>query len=99
MKTLDLTSKWFIKIQSNQLTISPNFDFSFFKTALDKIMSLNHGTATAKVFWLLYQIWHVIPVNERERILSDILKEDKFYSYFFNWGYDMRNCFYYFYYF
>jgi len=62
-------------------------------------MSLNHGTATAKVFWLLYQIWHVIPVNERELILSDILLEKRFYEYFFNWGYDMRNCFYYFYYF
>ena len=54
MKTMELTAKWFLKLYSNQIAISPNFDFAFFKESINKIIALNHGTATAKVFWLLY---------------------------------------------
>ena len=54
MKTMDFISKWFLQIHINKSLIPPNFDFAFFKAGLQKIISTNHGTVTAKVFWLLY---------------------------------------------
>ena len=99
MKTMDFTARWFIAIHVTKNIIPSNFDFSFFRLGLMKILNINHGTASAKVFWLLYQIWHVIPTEHKENLLMDMLEPKRFYQFFFNWGWDMRSCFYYFYYF
>ena len=79
MKTMDLTAKWFLEIHASENIIPPNFDFAFFRHGIEKIIKLNHGAATAKVFWLMYQVWHVIPTEQKDLLLKDFLKPDKFY--------------------
>ena len=63
------------------------------------LLDLDHGTSTAKVLWLLYQIMHVIPKKEREELIKYLLEPKTFYSLFFHWSWTVRMCFYYFYYF
>ena len=63
------------------------------------LLSLDHGTSTAKVIWLLYQVLHTLPLAIRNDLLTTILKPDVFYGFFFNWSEKVRNSFYYFFYF
>ena len=99
MKTLEITTKWFHKIYSEGILIPPNFDFNFLMKGINILLELDHGTSTAKVLWFLYQILHVIPKLEREELLKNLLAPKCFYSLFFHWSYNVRMCFYYFYYF
>ena len=66
MKTMEITAKWFLKMYCQGILIPPNFDYTFFMKGINILLDLDHGTSTAKVLWLLYQIMHVIPKNERE---------------------------------
>ena len=84
---------------SSGILIPPNFDFTFFLKGIQMLLDLDHGTSTAKVLWLLYQIMHVIPKKEREELIKYLLEPKIFYSLFFHWSWTVRMCFYYFYYF
>ena len=99
MKTMEITTKWFLKVYTSGILIPPNFDFTFFMKGIYILLELDHGTSTAKVLWLLYQIMHVIPKKEREELMKNLLEPKCFYSLFFHWSWNVRMCFYYFYYF
>ena len=99
MKTMQFTSKWFLKMYTSGILIPPNFDFTFFLKGIKMLLDLDHGTSTAKVLWLLYQILHVIPKKEREELIKYLLEPRIFYNLFFHWSWTVRMCFYYFYYF
>ena len=66
MRTLEMTSKWFLKLNLKRILIPSDFDWTFFMDGIHKLIDLDHSTATAKVIWLLYQILHVIPKKERD---------------------------------
>ena len=99
MKTMEFSARWFIEIYATKNILPANFDFSFFKAGLSAVFASGHGTATAKVFWLLYQMWHVLSVEHKEDLLQLILEHQRFYSFMFNWCWDTRMCFYHFFYF
>ena len=99
MKAFEFTARWFTEIYATNNILPANFDFSFFKAGLSAVFASGHGAATAKVFWLLYQIWHVLSVEHKEDLLQMILDPARFYSFMFNWCWDTRMCFYYFFYF
>jgi hypothetical protein len=79
--------------------IPPQFDYRFFIKAIDLLMDLDHGMSTAKCIWFLYRILHVIPMQERSKLILKILNAKNFYKYFFNWSYNVRMVFYYLYFF
>ena len=99
MKTMDMSAKWFLKLNSNSMSIPADFDWHFFIGGIEMLLQLDHGTATAKVIWLLYQILHTLPIKMRNILLAQILKPENFYGYFFNWSYKVRHSFYYLFYF
>lgn len=96
---MEMTSEWFIRICSNSQTLPTDFPFEFFSQAISILVDLDHGSSTAKVCWLLYQIFHILPQLEREKLLLKLLEPQKFYSLFFHWSWNVRLCFHYFYYF
>lgn len=63
------------------------------------LLELDHGTSTAKLIWLLYQIIHIIPKKQRDNLLIELLAPEQFYKYMFHWSYFVRLAFHYFYYF
>jgi len=96
---MNMTQKWFLKLNQKQIIIPSDFDWGFFSTGIRMLLELDHGTSTAKVIWLLYQILHTIPKKQRDTLLSNMLRPEIFYSYFFHWSWNVRRSFYYFYYF
>lgn len=99
MKTMDMTSKWFLKLHSKSMSIPTDFDWNFFISGIEMLLSLDHGTSTAKVIWLLYQILHTLPLKIRNVLLTQILKPENFFGFFFNWSWKVRHSFYYLFYF
>lgn len=98
-RTMDITSKWLLKLHSKGMAIPPDFCWDFFIRGIEMLLQLDHGTSTAKVIWLLYQVLHAVPLNIRNTLLGQILKPDVFFGFFFNWSRNVRNSFYYLFYF
>ena len=86
LKTMDMNSQWFQKVYVSHMTIPADFCWTFFAEGVEMLLSLDHGTSTAKVIWLLYQILHTLPLAIRNNLLTIILKPDVFYGFFFNWS-------------
>ena len=62
------------------------------------LLDLDHGTSTAKVIWMLYQVFHIIPKKERDLLLCELLLPEIFYKYMFHWSHFVRMAFHHFYY-
>lgn len=92
-------SLWFTKIHKNKSIIPTQFDFQFFLQAINILLNLDHGVSTAKCIWLLYKILHIVPRNQRQILLRKILSSSKFYEFMFNWSWNVRTLFLYFYFF
>jgi len=60
-KSLELVTSWLVQINRNEALIPGEFDFNFFFKAVNMLLTLDHGTSTAKVIWMLYQVMHIIP--------------------------------------
>ena len=54
LKTMDMNSKWFLKLNYKGMPIPVDFDWNFFTSGIEMLLTLDHGTSTAKVIWLLY---------------------------------------------
>lgn len=54
MKTMDMTQRWFLKLNQKRMLIPADFDWTFFMTGIQMLLKLDHSTSTAKVIWLLY---------------------------------------------
>ena len=93
MRSMDMAQKWFLKLNEKRIIIPSDFDWTFFMHGIEKLLNLDHGSSTAKVIWLLYQILHVIPKNERDRLLTGMLNPKEFYKLFFHWSWNVRRCF------
>ena len=72
-KSLELVTSWLVHIHKNGALIPPDFDFVFFFKGVNMLLNLDHGTSTAKVIWMLYQVMHVIPKKQRDYVLLTIL--------------------------
>ena len=96
---LELAASWFTTISKNKAIIPPQFDFTFFFKGINILMSLDHGVSTAKCVWLLYRILHIIPLQQRAKILKKVLKSSNFYDLALHWSWNVRYLFCYFYFF
>ena len=99
IKTLELVASWFQRIHINGKLVPPDFDFTFLFKGIQMLLDLDHSTSTAKVIWLLYEITHIIPLKERERLLKQLVQPKNFYKFMFHWGWFVRMAFHYFYFF
>ena len=99
MKCMDISSQLFFKLDSKDIQIPSDFDFNFFMKGLELLLTADHSTNTAKAVWLLYQIVHILPQNERENLLVNLMKPNQFYKFMFHWSWFVRKSFHYFYYF
>ena len=61
LKTMDMNSRWFLKLYHRGMTVPADFEWDFFNQGIEMLLSLDHGTSTAKGIWLLYQILHTLP--------------------------------------
>lgn len=98
-KSMQMTAKWFLKLNKKLTMVPGDFDWTFFMKGIDMLITLDHSTSTAYVIWLLYQIIHTLPKKEKDRLLRQILEPATFYNLFFHWSWNVRRSFYYFYYF
>lgn len=96
---MDMTQKWFLKLNIRRQKIATNFDWIFFLKGIEMLINLDHSTSTAKVLWLLYQILHTFPTKQRDHLLEIILDQETFFKLFFHWSGNVRRSFYYFFYF
>ena len=69
LKTMDMNSKWFLKLYTKGMDIPTDFCWDFFIRGVEMLLSLDHGSSTAKVIWLLYQILHTLPIAMRNSLL------------------------------
>lgn len=95
----ELIASWFTTVHKNKQLVPPQFDYTLLFKAIQMLMDLDHGMSTAKCIWMLYRIFHIIPVKQRYLLLAQILGHHKFYHYFFHWSFNVRMVFYYFYFF
>lgn len=63
------------------------------------LLELNHGTSTAKAVKMLYHVLHILPKQQRDRMVLEILMPENFYRFLFHWSCFVRNAFAHFYYF
>ena len=98
-KTMQNSAKWFLKLQHKKMDIPSDFDWAFFMKGVNMLLTLDHGTSTASIIWLLYQIMHVIPEDIKEVLLGNLLTPETFFRFFFHWSWNVRRSFYYLFYF
>jgi uncharacterized membrane protein SirB2 len=61
--TCDTTAMWFEKIEETK-GFPSNFNFSFFLKGIEIMLDLDHSVVTSKCIWLLFKIFHVLPIDE-----------------------------------
>ena len=98
-KTMQMSSRWFLKFNNHDLSIPSDFDWAFFMKGVNMLLTLDHSTSTAAVIWLLYQVLHVLPNNQRNALVGNLLVPETFYRLFFHWSWNVRRSFYYCFYF
>ena len=53
-KTMQMSSRWFLKLHKLELSIPSDFDWAFFMKGVNMLLTLDHSTSTAAVIWLIY---------------------------------------------
>ncbi|MBK8156981.1 MAG: DUF1765 domain-containing protein [Streptococcus sp.] len=61
--TCDTVAAWFEKI-GDAKTFPSNFNFAFFLKGIEIMIDLDHAVVSSKCIWLLYKIFHILPVDE-----------------------------------
>ena len=92
-KTLDIVDSWFQVLGSDGKKFPANFDFNFFFKAIDLLMDYDHSISTPKVIWLIYRIFHIVPLEE-QLILSEKLFKHRFMDLFLSWSWNIRTVYY-----
>ena len=98
-KTMQMSQRWFLKLQRRGLSIPSDFNWPFFMKGVNMLLTMDHSTSTSSVIWLLYQILHVIPCDIRNVLINNLIGRENFYRLFFHWSWNVRRSFYYFFYF
>jgi len=94
-----MSARWFLKLQQKTVSIPSDFDWAFFMKGVNMLLTLDHGTSTASVIWLLYQTLHVIPADIQDVLLGNLLAPNTFFRFFFHWSWNVRRSFFYLFYF
>ncbi len=88
--TCETIVKWFEKVYITK-SFPSNFDFPFFFKGVCIMLTLDHALITSKCLWMIYKIFHILPVEERLRLVEFI--DSIFLKLMFHWAWNIRNVF------
>lgn len=91
--TYDLITKWILHIEASGEAFPSNFDFNFLFKGVAISLELDHCISISKVLSMLYRTMHFYPLENKNQIISEVLKK-YFYKFFFHWSYNTREMLY-----
>lgn len=90
--TIDLVTKWILFIEKIGEHIPSDFDYAFYFKGIYMALDMEHSVSTPKVLFCLYQTMHLYPLEERNKLVFEILKKYHF-KLFYSWSYNIRDIY------